>query len=215
MYKRRLYPKLLSLIQNQPSQKMKLLIALAALVAVSVAVPFKPADSLDAELDAIVAAIQSPNTDPATAALLEQQLHEIIAALSPEIVASPILVEEEAQGPQVPDVIPEIINIPDLGEPSPIVVPTPVAPSSSALVQIIVNVKNSADVGVAPIVPAPIVVSPIEASPIQVVEESFDNNPIEASPIQIVDVAPVPAEPVLIAEPIAPIPVVNIPGIGY
>ncbi|KOB58163.1 putative cuticle protein CPH38 [Operophtera brumata] len=196
---------------------MKFIVAFVAIVAVAVANPVKPATNELAELEAIIAAIQSPSTDPATAALLEEQLASIIAETSP-IAVGPAIVETSpiSVGPAIIEsspisVGPAIIDfpLPDGGlvtaeEPTPVAViePTPVQPSpvvigeipagSSPLVQIIVNV-NQAESGVAP---APVVAP-------EAVQEV-----IVPGPVNIVDGADViiPA-PVVVDEVYQPGPV--------
>ncbi|KAJ0174005.1 hypothetical protein K1T71_010151 [Dendrolimus kikuchii] len=199
---------------------MKFLVAFVAVVAVAVASPLKgnkPIISQSSELEAIIAAIQSPSTDPATAALLEQQLQDILG-VKPE----PEFVEYEpiAVGPEIVD-----FPLPDGGvvtapEPAPVVVPTPVQPSpvvigdleagQKPLVQIIVNVNTAAGAS-----PAPAVVPEIIPQPVIVVDEDqnvesvnvVDN--VEVDPVQVAE--PVIVEPVVIGIPIIPEAAVVLP----
>ncbi|CAH0590128.1 unnamed protein product [Chrysodeixis includens] len=213
---------------------MKFFVAFVALVAVAVASPLvKPVSSDIEALEAIVAAINSPSTDPATAALLEQQLQEVLGSLDlhPISVGPAIIMPEPiAVGPAIsPEPIsigPAIVDFPlpegALGEapivaPSPVAIvegPAPVSDSSSApLVQIILNINQASaeavPVGpVGPVIaPTPVQVvdaAPIPVEPVQVVE-------IAPEPVQVVEVAPVPVEPVLIGMPIIPSPAITLP----
>ncbi|MDK0634173.1 hypothetical protein P5E82_14985, partial [Clostridium perfringens] len=130
--------------------KMKFFIAFAALVALSVAGPVtKPVNAELAQLEAIIAAINSPNTDPATAALLEQQLFDIISAVNP-IDVGPVIIPEPVIQPEPVDISPVIVAPqPDGGAVSNPIVPSPVvigeipAGAPAPLVQIIVNIKNA------------------------------------------------------------------------
>ena len=196
---------------------MKFFIAFAALVAVAVATPvLKPETSEAAELEAIIAAIQSPNTDPATAGLLEELLEQIIGAVvNPEPIAvGPAIIENEpiSVGPAIIEsqpisVGPAIIDfpLPDGGavsapaetvvtpvEASPVVIgPMPEGASSAPLVQIIVNVNQAADSATIPVAPV-VVPEAIEAvDPVIVVENPYE--PISVGPA-IVDF-PIIAQP--------------------
>lgn len=206
---------------------MKFAIAFAAFVAVAVASPYlKPIDTSLAELEAIVAAIQSPSTDPATAALLEQQLAELLGAHLPSPAPAPVEIEPIEPAPIT--IGPAIIDfpLPDGGavtaeptpaavEPSPAaVVPAPVVVGdvdASPLVQIIVNINsaNSGAVAGAPaaISPAPAAIE--EAHPVQVVEEAVNPPTVVPTPVVVAE------QPVHVAEPapvvIAPEPVVIAP----
>ncbi|XP_072942837.1 uncharacterized protein [Epargyreus clarus] len=203
---------------------MKYFIALALIAAVASArlITGVPTPQLleDPEIMEIIAAIHSPSTDPATAAMLEQLLHELLDALKPE----PIHV-----GPEIVDhpisVGPEIIDFP---VPETVVDPTPVdiiavnpvapapAPASSPLVQIIVNVQQSE---AAPVHPNPIdVVDMMPVMPVIPEEHPIDIVDImpvivpEPTPVLVVDEAPAPLEPVNVA-PIIVAPVVVAPEI--
>ncbi|XP_063626304.1 calphotin-like [Cydia splendana] len=211
---------------------MKFAIVFAAVVAVACGGLLKPLDSNMAELEAIVAAIQSPSTDPATAALLEQQLADLLAEFFPQ--PEPIVVEEPSPvhvGLPILD-----FPLPDGGAvtavqpaspalvPAPIVNPTPAAGDAAApLVQIILNI-NQASSGAAPVAPAPVETPVIDVQPVQVVEEAVNEETIVPTPVVVVDSAPEPVqvvdvipepepevESIQIGVPIVPIPVVNIP----
>ncbi|KAJ8717371.1 hypothetical protein PYW08_005770 [Mythimna loreyi] len=200
---------------------MKFFVAFAALVAVTVAVPVsKPVTSDLALVDSIVAAINSPSTDPATAALLEEQLAGIIAALHPVDVGPAIIPEEIVAEPEPISIGPALVPPkPDGGAVVGPVVPSPVVvgdipAGTSPLVQIIVNVVKAAleAVPVKPVNrpepvpvfkpvldgrPEPIATIPIAPEPVQVVE-------VAPEPVQVVEVAP---EPVQISIPVLPVPV--------
>ncbi|XP_047997305.1 BCL-6 corepressor-like protein 1 [Leguminivora glycinivorella] len=208
---------------------MKFAIVFAAVVAVACAGLQKPLDSNMAELEAIVAAIQSPSTDPATAALLEQQLADLLAEYLP--APAPVIVEEPSPVhiglPIVDFPVPDggiLSPVPETPAvvPSPIVDASPAAEGASPLVQIILNI-NQASSGAAPVVPAP-VETPIV--PVQVVDEAVNEESIVPTPVIVVDSAPEPVqvvpapvvpapmpevEPIQIGSPIIPTPVVNIP----
>ncbi|XP_063385720.1 calphotin-like isoform X2 [Cydia fagiglandana] len=212
---------------------MKFAIVFAAVVAVACAGHQKSLASNMPELEAIVAAIQSPSTDPATAALLEEQLADLLAELFPQ--PEPILVEEPSpvhvglpildfplpDGGAVTAVQPESPAL----VPAPIVNPIPAALADAAapLVQIILNI-NQASSGAAPVAPAPVETPVIDIQPVQVVEEAVNEETIVPTPVVVVDSAPEPVQvvdvvpepepeavPIEIAVPIVPIPVVNIP----
>ncbi|XP_026743412.1 actin cytoskeleton-regulatory complex protein PAN1-like [Trichoplusia ni] len=208
---------------------MKFFVAFVALVAVAVASPLvKPVSSDIEALEAIVAAINSPNTDPATAALLEEQLQDVLGSLDlhPISVGPAIVLPEPiAVGPAIiPEPIsvgPAIVDFPlpegalaPIVAPSPVAIidgPAPVSDSSSApLVQIILNI-NQASAGSVPVdavighEPVQVVeTAPIPVEPVQVVE-------ISPEPVQVVEVAPVPAEPVIIGVPVIPSPAITLP----
>ncbi|XP_059059674.1 uncharacterized protein LOC131852938 [Achroia grisella] len=120
---------------------MKFFVALVALVGVAVASPARFLH--DGQLSAILEAIQSPLTDPATAALLEQQLQELLAV-------DPIVVG------------PGVIEFPELPpSPEPIVIPPPVVDPPTVITPPIVNPP----VVVLPPVPEPIPQPAPEAQP--------------------------------------------------
>ncbi|XP_072942866.1 uncharacterized protein [Epargyreus clarus] len=172
--------------------KMKVFVAFVALVSLVLAGPaHKPIHASIAELQAIVAAIQSPSTNPATAALLEAQLQEILAA-----IIRPTPVDEEPIEDHQPEPEP-IWEGPAIVKPvpaPPAVNPPPVSP----LVQIIVNVKQAE----APIpVPTPVPVPPPVPVPVPV-----DPVPVPPEDVIVVDLP----EPVLV-QPILPVPIIPIP----
>ncbi|XP_068620230.1 magnetosome-associated protein MamJ-like [Battus philenor] len=172
---------------------MKLVIAFAlfAVAAARVLPPALPVTSEDPEIQEIIAAIQSPSTDPATAAALELQLLEILGLFKPEpIQVGPAIVEEGSPisiGPAIVD-----FPLPDGAETE--VQPEPAAPAASApLVQLILNVN-------APNFPG----SPV----------SVESNPQPApSPVQVVEEAENLPEPVIVVEQPVPQPVITLPDI--
>ncbi|KAG6458476.1 translation initiation factor IF-2 [Manduca sexta] len=214
---------------------MKFFVTFVALVAVAVAFPNKPAVNLESELEAIIAAIHSPSTDPATAALLEQQLEAILGG-------GPVVPQPIAVGPAPVDhypisIGPAIVDfpLPDGGavsapcdlvpspSPSPVVV-GPIAPGSPApLVQLIVNVNAGAGIGgaIAEVEkPQPVIIvdeadnsvpapgAPVPIDPVDVV----DITPVVVvDPVQVVDVAPIAIEPVQVGSPVFPSPAINLP----
>ncbi|MBN4658735.1 hypothetical protein H4F44_23270, partial [Escherichia coli] len=196
----------------------KFFVAFVALVAVAVANPVtKPVISDADDIQAIVAAIQSPSTDPATAQLLEDMLAEIIGAtdnisIGPAIIEAP---EPVSIGPAINDFpIPEAPVQPIAPiQPSPVVIGDIPVGSPAPLVQIIVNVNQASDNVVAP---APAVVPEvIQADPVVVVDNPVPVDPviivtpeipevIEVEPVDVVEIAPVEIEPVIIGTPIIP-----------
>lgn len=157
---------------------MKFFIAFAALIAVSAAASFhKPAFNLDAEFQAIVDAINSPSTDPATASLLQEQLQSILG-----INVEPVI---------IPDNLPVIIEEP---QEVPQEVPQEAAPVSSPLVQITINVNTESAAAPAP---APGIVRP---EPVPVDFEPIETSPVIIDPIVTdpVIVAPIDPEAVLL-----------------
>ena len=205
---------------------MKYFIAIALLAAVASAGMIKPTPVASelAELQEIVAAINSPSTDPATAAALEQMLLDALGIKPEPVDVGPAIIDSHpiSVGPAIIDshpisVGPAIIDfpLPDGGvvaeEP---VVPGPaiVAPapaevaSGTPLVQIILNI-NQAAAGASPIavgpavapeaiVPEPVHIVEVAPEPVHVVE-------VAPEPVQVVEVAP---EPVQVVE-VAPVPV--------
>ncbi|XP_061720863.1 uncharacterized protein LOC133527730 [Cydia pomonella] len=126
---------------------MKYLIVLAVIVAAASADYLKPS-ALPVhvqELEEVIAAINSPSTDPATAAALEQLLLQTLGISSlPEspISVGPAIVEESpiSVQPEYPVAVqPESPAL----VPSPIVDATPAdVAAASPLVQIILNIAN-------------------------------------------------------------------------
>ncbi|GBP17494.1 hypothetical protein EVAR_8842_1 [Eumeta japonica] len=205
-----------------PLIKMKYLVVFAAVIGIALAAQ-KPILAEEAQLEAIIAAIQSPNTDPATAALLEQQLQDILGSfLNPAPVeVGPAIVDSHpiSVGPAIVDTFepisvgPALVDF-DHVEPAPVdaspaVVP-PAAAASSPLVQIILNIQQSS-AGAAPVEVTP--VNPAMPSfPDQV--QVVDHAPAPAEPVQVVETAPEPVqvvesapEPVQVVEiaPVAPV----------
>ncbi|XP_046970027.1 uncharacterized protein LOC124537282 [Vanessa cardui] len=156
---------------------MKFFVAFVAFVAVAAAMPHhKPVSSLEADLQAIIEAIQHPSTDPATASLLQEQLDTILGLLKPEeepISVEPVIVEEAADASSSP-VVQIIINVkpgvagnPVVVESNPAIVPRPEPvesidiPEISPEPVIVVEKPVPAEpVLVAPIVPTPVIVLP-------------------------------------------------------
>ncbi|CAK1553002.1 unnamed protein product [Leptosia nina] len=146
---------------------MKYFVAFLALVAVAAAVNNKPINNDSAQVEAILAAINSPHTDPATAALLQAQLKEILGALTPEIDFGPAIIDGNENINIDPAIVPEEIDtnpaiVPEEIDTNPAVVPeeidtnpalvpenivdpavVPPPAAGSALVQVIVNIKSS------------------------------------------------------------------------
>ncbi|CAH0695999.1 unnamed protein product [Spodoptera exigua] len=172
--------------------KMKFFVAFVALVAITVASPVsKPVDHDLAHLEAIIAAINSPSTDPATAALLEQQLFDIVSAVSP-VDVGPAIVPQPEQEPV--EEIAQDIPQPDFGAVTNPVVPSPVVVgpipegAPSPLVQIIVNINHASK-------PEPIPIGPVP-------------EPVDIVPEPVVEPEPVPVEPVQVEVPSLPEPAV-------
>ncbi|CAG5029683.1 unnamed protein product [Parnassius apollo] len=203
---------------------MKYFVAFALLAVASASViPPAVIASDNPEIQEIVAAIQSPSTDPATAAALEQMLLDILGLNQPEPVeVGPAVVDN----PEPISIGPAIIDfpLPDGGavaevQPTP-VMPDPVAPSASApLVQIILNIKSTSDVAVSPVA-VETIPSPFPApTPVHVVDEAFEatpvivvDNPIVPEPVTVVEEADAP-EAVIVAQPIIPAPAIVLPEI--
>ncbi|XP_075981674.1 uncharacterized protein LOC142980221 [Anticarsia gemmatalis] len=118
---------------------MKLLFVVAVLVAVASADFIKPTPISEeqAQLQEIIAAIEHPATDPATAAALQQMLLEMLGVKPP----SPVIID---------DAVVDNVDFVDIFPVFDEVAPAPAA-SSSPLVQIIVNVNEAPD-GLGPIV---------------------------------------------------------------
>ncbi|KAL4705733.1 hypothetical protein ACJJTC_004603 [Scirpophaga incertulas] len=207
---------------------MKLFVIFAALVAVAVGGVVKPSANPFAELEAIVAAINSPHTDPATAVLLEQQLHAIMTELNP-ISVGPAIVEQPGivVGPAIveqPDIVlgptivtaPQVVPMPEVVNPSPVINPSPVVnpspivqePSpSSPLVQIILNINQPSDVGVSPVV-APATVSEIVPTAVNFVDNAESPFP---SPVIVPVPEVIPSPVIVVEEPPTPVQIVNEP----
>nr|XP_021183170.2 calphotin [Helicoverpa armigera] len=188
---------------------MKYFLAIALLVAVASAAMVKPTpvSAEIAEIQEIIAAIQSPSTDPATAVALEAMLLDVLGIKPEPIAVGPAIVDFP-----LPDggVIPEPVLAPSPLPiaPSPVaIIPGPAAAevaASTPLVQIILNI-NQAAAGSNPISVGPAVIpEPIIPTPVQVVESAPE-------PVQVVEVAPVPVEPVIIGTPVLPEAAITLP----
>ncbi|KAJ8718017.1 hypothetical protein PYW07_005947 [Mythimna separata] len=215
--------------------KMKYFIVFALIATVaSAAVRPTPVSAEMAEIQEIIAAIQSPSTDPATAAALEDMLLDILG-LKPIVGPAIIPVEGISIGPAIipfplPDggaVVEEPIAVaPVVEAPAPV----PSVPSAP-LVQIIVNV-NAQAAGASPVEVSPVEVNPVDIVAPEVIPdpahiEGSENWPILApghveinpvdvvevapEPVQVVEVAPVPVEPVQIGVPVLPEAAVILP----
>ncbi|VVC95929.1 unnamed protein product [Leptidea sinapis] len=167
---------------------MKLFVAFVVLIATAAASPLnRPIDVDTAHIQAIIEAIESPNTDSTTALLLKEQLYEILNTYymperPEEISASPAIEEEDILhgidiGPAFVDHMPAV------------------KPEGSALVQVIVNVKSKAP-------PKP---SPLEP------ENSVDDISIIPQPSPVAVEAEL--EVVNVQDPIFVEPAVNLPEI--
>ncbi|XP_047030915.1 KH domain-containing protein 3-like isoform X1 [Helicoverpa zea] len=204
---------------------MRFLIAFALIAAVaSAAVRPTPAGAELAELQEIIAAIQSPSTDPATAAALEEMLLDVLGVKPEPVAVGPAIVEA---GSEPISVGPALIDFPmpdggviaeeSIVAPAPAVVAPAPAAASTPLVQIILNINQAAaeasPIAVGPaVIPEPIQPTPVNvvdsaAEPVQVVEVA----PVPAEPVQVVEAAPVPVEPVVIGTPVLPEAAVVLP----
>ncbi|XP_045527784.1 uncharacterized protein LOC123716204 isoform X3 [Pieris brassicae] len=132
---------------------MKFLIVLAV-IAVAAAVPLNRISA--SEIDEIISAINSPSTDPATAAALQQMLHDLLGghglddiSAGPAIIdetpalidTNPALVEEHEDIAVGPALIEEHEDI-SVG---PAIIEDQPASIKSPLVQVIINVDASAN----------------------------------------------------------------------
>ncbi|PZC83113.1 calphotin-like [Helicoverpa armigera] len=204
---------------------MKFFIAFALIAVASAAVRPTPAGAELAELQEIIAAIQSPSTDPATAAALEEMLLDVLGVKPEPVAVGPAIVEA---GSEPISVGPALIDfpLPDGGvvaeesvvAPAPVVIAPAPAASSTPLVQIILNINQAAaeasPIAVGPaVIPEPIIIpTPVQVvesapEPVQVVEVA----PVPAEPVQVVEAAPVPVEPVVIGTPVLPEAAVVLP----
>ncbi|KAF9805459.1 hypothetical protein SFRURICE_010736 [Spodoptera frugiperda] len=183
-----------------------------------------PVGSELAELQEIIAAINSPSTDPATAAALEEMLLDALGVKPEPVEVGPAVIDTHpiSVGPAIIEsnpisVGPALIDfpLPDAGVvaeepivPTPVIVApapvdevTPVA-AAAPLVQIILNI-NQAAADVSPVAVGPAV----EPTPVHVVEsapEPVHVVEVAPEPVQVVETAPVPVEPVVIGVPILP-----------
>ncbi|XP_014364594.2 36.4 kDa proline-rich protein [Papilio machaon] len=193
--------------------------AVFALLAVASAAVLPPSVVVNnPEVQEILASIQSPTTDPATAAALEQLLLEVLGIAKPEpIQVGPAIVDEYEPIHVGPAIVGEPIHVGpaiiDEYEPihvGPAIVDeqevAPVIPAPSAqspLVQIILKINVPTNVPGSPVVVETVPPAP---TPVQVVEEAA-----VAEPVIVVD-QPVVPEPVIVA-PVLPSPVVVLPDI--
>ncbi|XP_050551015.1 calphotin-like isoform X25 [Spodoptera frugiperda] len=215
---------------------MKYFIAISLLVAVASAGLVKPVGSELAELQEIIAAINSPSTDPATAAALEEMLLDALGVKPEPVEVGPAVIDTHpiSVGPAIIEsnpisVGPALIDfpLPDAGVvaeepivPTPVIVApapvdevTPVA-AAAPLVQIILNI-NQAAADASPIAVGPVVApEAVVPTPVHVVEsapEPVHVVEVAPEPVQVVETAPVPVEPVVIGVPILPEAVVALP----
>ncbi|KPJ03259.1 hypothetical protein RR46_06415 [Papilio xuthus] len=207
---------------------MKYFIVFALFAAASASIlPPAVIASTNPEVQEILASIQSPSTDPATAAALEQLLLEVLGLAKPEpIHVGPAIVDEYEPIHVGPAIVGEPIHVGpaiiDEYEPihiGPAIVDeqevAPVIPAPSAqspLVQIILKINAPTNVPGAPVVVETIPPAP---TPVQVVEEAENpdsviiaDSPIIAEPVIV---APVVPEPILIADPAIVAPIVPEP----
>ncbi|CAH0713189.1 unnamed protein product, partial [Brenthis ino] len=213
---------------------MKFLVVIALCAAVASANLIGPITAIDqaAEIKEIIAAINHPSTDPATAAALQQMLDQFLAASQPNpIHVGPAIVDGEYEpihvGPAIVDGEHEPIHVgPAIvdGEYEPISVgpaiidgeyePISVGPAivdesvvgaSSPLVQIIINVKPNS--GSSVINPAPVIVDDFHGLPVIVDRPELIITPVEepqSEPINVVDMPDSPPA-------VGPITPVNVP----
>ncbi|KAH9635818.1 hypothetical protein HF086_002378 [Spodoptera exigua] len=196
---------------------MKYFIAIALLAAVASAGMIKPTPVASelAELQEIVAAINSPSTDPATAAALEQMLLDALGIKPEPVDIGPAIIDAGLHpisiGPAIIDYpLPDGALAEEPVVPGPAVIapaPAEVAPAAPAapLVQIVLNINQAAaeasPIGVGPAV-GPAISRPVpEASLL----------PLPVHPIGVVAPGPVkPTKPVFVipeagAAPVKPI----------
>ncbi|CAH1640388.1 unnamed protein product [Spodoptera littoralis] len=198
---------------------MKYFIAISLLVAVASAAMVKPVGSELAELQEIIAAINSPSTDPATAAALEEMLLDALGVKPEPVDVGPAIIDAGHHpisiGPAIIDsnpisVGPALIDFPlpdgaiveepvipgpAIVAPAPVVEAAPVAAASTPLVQIILNI-NQASAEASPIAVGPAVAAEeIIPTPVHVVEAAPEApiSPIAVNPIGVVapEVAPI------------------------
>ncbi|XP_035434568.2 calphotin-like isoform X13 [Spodoptera frugiperda] len=208
---------------------MKYFIAISLLVAVASAGLVKPVGSELAELQEIIAAINSPSTDPATAAALEEMLLDALGVKPEPVEVGPAVIDTHpiSVGPAIIEsnpisVGPALIDfpLPDAGvvaeepliptpvivAPAPVAEVAPVAAASTPLVQIILNI-NQASAEASPIAVGPVVApEAVVPTPVHVVEsapEPVHVVEVAPEPVQVVETAP---EPVQVVET-APVPV--------
>ncbi|XP_026320658.1 proline-rich extensin-like protein EPR1 [Hyposmocoma kahamanoa] len=197
---------------------MKIFVAFALIVAVASAGVIKPISNEEAQIQAIIDAIQSPSTDPATAILLQQQLFQLlgVAPPSPVIVdiADPVAVVDEAISPV--EVVEEAVVAPivvvDEAAPAPVAPVIDPSPASSPLVQVILNINAPA--GAVEVSPAGDYEVPYIRPPIAVVDPIVPE-PIVLPPTPIFPVQPEPPTPIfpVVVEPVLvnPTPIFPVP----
>ncbi|XP_038211402.1 magnetosome-associated protein MamJ-like [Zerene cesonia] len=216
---------------------MKFLMVLALVAVASAAIlPHKRINQ--AELDEIVAAINSPSTHPATAAALEQMLQDLLGAAFPIQVGPAVVepVEEISVGPAIIDPVDEIQVAPVVVKPVEeiSVGPAIIDPVEEISVgPAIIDPVEEISVGPAFVDPAPpafpfkgplvqVVVNVNSGSSDSVVVEQpalvpapgADLDEIKPDPVMVVD-APEPVviapEPVNVGNPIFPDLAINLP----
>lgn len=188
---------------------MKFLVVFALCAAVASANLIGPISVVDeqAVIKDIIAAINSPSTDPATAAALQEMLNDLLGL--DNIVAGPAIEENESVPISVGPAIIDNEYVPISVGPA-IVDEQVAAPASSPLVQIIVNIKPNSGIAGNPVAieGLPVIVDEIEPSPVIVVEQP-ESLP---EPVIVVDQPEPEAEPVIVVEEPLP-PLVPLPGI--
>ncbi|XP_053614774.1 calphotin-like [Plodia interpunctella] len=223
---------------------MKVFVVIVALMAVAAASPLaRNAKVSDAEIAIIVAAIQSPSTDPATAAILEAQLQAILAGGNP-IAISPVVidptpaivdnVEPIAVGPAIIDQLapiavgPAIVDFPVEVAPSPVIVapspvvvepvpvlnPKPTPPAAVVEPSPVATLPDSAAVSTVSASLVQIILNINQAATTPVVPPAVAEAPIAVDPVTVVDHVPVDPSPVIVAPaPVDPVVVVDQPSI--
>ncbi|XP_050352230.1 uncharacterized protein LOC126774736 [Nymphalis io] len=181
--------------------KMKFLIVFALCAATASAlfeIPNLVAQEA-AEIQQILDIINDPNTDPATAAALEQLLADVLG--TQPIDVGPAIVEDNYEPITVgPAIVDQVVS----------------SPESSPLVQIIINIKPGSGnpvvvEGLPEVEPTPVIVEEkpeIEPTPV-IVEEKPE---IEPTPVIIAEKPEAP-EPVIVAPVIIPEHVITLPAI--
>ncbi|XP_014364656.1 actin cytoskeleton-regulatory complex protein PAN1-like [Papilio machaon] len=200
---------------------MKFVIAFALFAAASASIiPPSVVASTNPEVQEILAAIQNPATDPATAAALEQMLLEVLGVAKPEpIHVGPAIVDSEPihVGPAIIDGYEPIHVGPAIVDSEPIHVgpaiidgyePIHVGPA-------IVDNYEPIHVGPAIVQPSPVASpSPLVQIILNVQSSSdvaIDSVPSPApTPVQVVDEAEAP-EPIIVVDKPEPLPVITLP----
>ncbi|XP_035434935.2 uncharacterized protein LOC118265824 [Spodoptera frugiperda] len=195
---------------------MKYFFVISLLVAVASARMVKPTNSELAELEEIIAAINSPSTDPATAAALEEMLLDALGIKPEPVQVGPAVIDAThpiSIGPAIIDYpLPEGALVEEPIVPTPVIVApapaeeAPVAPAAPAapLVQIILNI-NQAAADVSPVAVGP-AVTPVRPTPVGTVrptpEASLPVGPAIDRPVPEVSL---PIHPVGGVKPTQPI----------